>query len=260
MTIQPTEYLRDLATRIRKVPVCHGVDGYDIDTLREVSLIIVELEKANVAYVDANTALIDENKALRQKLFPYADATEISGISWDGKYLIGDKASIKFFHEMKNRGEQIDVYKRAYDQNLAAKDAEIASANAELERLRRECSDGLDALTVIDEFWEASPYPENRKHLSPAEQISSLDNELNAAHDENARLRGIIEEAQRCLEDEPEYHSQGMGCGLEDRGITDRYAAMEHGWEKAMERVFGENIEWAKEALARAALTPEASK
>ncbi|UIY28745.1 hypothetical protein LZK73_18640 [Neorhizobium galegae] len=67
---------------------------------------------------------------LRAKLFPYADATEIGGISWDGKYLIGDKASIRFFHEMKNRGEQIDVYKRAYDQNLAAKDAEI-------ERLKR---------------------------------------------------------------------------------------------------------------------------
>lgn len=64
---------------------------------------------------------------LRAKLFPYADATEISGISWDGKYLIGDKASIQFFHEMKNRGEQIDVYKQAYDQNLAAKDAQIAN-------------------------------------------------------------------------------------------------------------------------------------
>lgn len=133
MTIQPTEYLRDLSTRLRKVPVCHGVDGHDIDCLREVSMGIAELEKANVAYVDANTNLINENKALRQKLFPYADATEISGISWDGKYLIGDKASIKFFHEMKNRGEQIDVYKRAYDQNLAAKDAEIAALKAALE-------------------------------------------------------------------------------------------------------------------------------
>lgn len=33
---------------------------------------------------------------------------------------------------------------------------------------------------------------------------------------------------------EPEYHHQGMGCGLEDRDITDRYEAMEHGWEEAM--------------------------
>ena len=29
-----------------------------------------------------------------------------------------------------------------------------------------------------------------------------------------------------------------MGCGLEDIGITDRYDAMQHGWDKAMERVF----------------------
>lgn len=33
------------------------------------------------------------------------------------------------------------------------------------------------------------------------------------------------------------YHYQGMGCGIEDRGITDRYAACEHGWDCAMERV-----------------------
>jgi hypothetical protein len=74
---------------------------------------------------DAIAAKDAEISELRAKLFPYADATEISGISWDGKYLIGDKKSIAFFYEMKNRGEQIDVYKRAYDQNVAAKDAEI---------------------------------------------------------------------------------------------------------------------------------------
>lgn len=34
-----------------------------------------------------------------------------------------------------------------------------------------------------------------------------------------------------------EYHSQGMGCGLEDRGITDRYEACAHGWECALDRV-----------------------
>jgi len=39
------------------------------------------------------------------------------------------------------------------------------------------------------------------------------------------------------LFEEPDYHSQGMGCGLEDRDITDRYDAMLHGWEKAIERV-----------------------
>lgn len=90
---------------------------------------------------DACMKAADEIKALRSKLFQYADATEISGVSWDGKYLIGDKASIKFFHEMKNRGEQIDVYKRAYDQNLAAKEEE----RAEQWRLRREAEGSRDA-------------------------------------------------------------------------------------------------------------------
>lgn len=36
----------------------------------------------------------------------------------------------------------------------------------------------------------------------------------------------------------PEYHSQGMGCGLEDRNITDRYDAMAYGWECAIEAVY----------------------
>jgi hypothetical protein len=39
------------------------------------------------------------------------------------------------------------------------------------------------------------------------------------------------------------YHYEGMGCGIEDRGITDRYAACEHGWDCAMERV----AEWIPE-------------
>ena len=64
MPVKFTDYLRDLATRLRKVPVCYGVDGYDIDSLREVSMGIAELEKANVAYVDANTALIRKNADL----------------------------------------------------------------------------------------------------------------------------------------------------------------------------------------------------
>lgn len=35
----------------------------------------------------------------------------------------------------------------------------------------------------------------------------------------------------------PDYHAQGMGCGLEDRCITDRYEAMAYGWDQAIERV-----------------------
>ncbi|CAG4900477.1 hypothetical protein [Paraburkholderia saeva] len=37
--------------------------------------------------------------------------------------------------------------------------------------------------------------------------------------------------------DWPEYSYDGMGCGLEDRNITDRYDAMKYGWDEAIEHV-----------------------
>jgi hypothetical protein len=40
-----------------------------------------------------------------------------------------------------------------------------------------------------------------------------------------------------------------MGCGLEDRNIHDRYDAMHHGWECALERVYGEHVIPAREAI-----------
>lgn len=83
-------------------------------------------------------------------------------------------------------------------------------------------------------------------------EIIELQEELSEANSKIARLRGSIEEALRCLDGDPEYHIQGMGCGLEDRGITDRYDAMAYGWEQAMERVYGENIAWAKDSLRTA--------
>lgn len=33
------------------------------------------------------------------------------------------------------------------------------------------------------------------------------------------------------------YYPEGMGCGIEDCGITDRYEACEYGWNKAIEAV-----------------------
>ena len=36
----------------------------------------------------------------------------------------------------------------------------------------------------------------------------------------------------------PNYHYEAMGCGLEDRNITDRYEAMQYGWECAISRIF----------------------
>jgi hypothetical protein len=46
--------------------------------------------------------------------------------------------------------------------------------------------------------------------------------------------------------DAPEYHYQGMGCGIEDRGITDRYEACEYGWEEAVKRYNEVLPEWVE--------------
>jgi len=51
------------------------------------------------------------------------------------------------------------------------------------------------------------------------------------------------EEATNCVFDDwPEYRAEAMGCGLEDRGITDRYEAMRYGWDQCIESL-GERIE-----------------
>lgn len=46
----------------------------------------------------------------------------------------------------------------------------------------------------------------------------------------------ILEEGDSIEFIEPEYHERGMGCGLEDRNITDRYDAMKHGFECAADK------------------------
>ncbi|MGI9708681.1 hypothetical protein ACQPL0_12895 [Serratia marcescens] len=77
--------------------------------------------------------------------------------------------------------------------------------------------------------------------LTMAETIKELTDRVNALAVENAALKDVLENIC-CRDNEPEYHDCGMGCGLEDRGITDRYAAMAHGWESAMERIYEEVI------------------
>lgn len=45
-------------------------------------------------------------------------------------------------------------------------------------------------------------------------------------------LENILEEVENL-----NYYPEGMGCGIEDCGITDRYEACEYGWDKAIEAV-----------------------
>lgn len=82
---------------------------------------------------------------------------------------------------------------------------------------------------------------EMRINSELAAECEALKAERDALAVENAALKDVLENIC-CRDNEPEYHDCGMGCGLEDRGITDRYAAMAHGWESAMERVYEEVI------------------
>lgn len=76
--------------------------------------------------------------------------------------------------------------------------------------------------------------------------MQALKSQVEQLAAENVGLKQIVDSVTD-LSNEPQYHSEGMGCGLEDRGITDRYEAMRHGWDEAMERVYGEVIPCADE-------------
>ncbi|EPZ3939675.1 hypothetical protein ACXNA4_002253 [Klebsiella pneumoniae] len=63
---------------------------------------------------------------------------------------------------------------------------------------------------------------------------------------ENVALKQIVDSVTN-LDNEPQYHAEGMGCGLEDRCITDRYDACRYGWDEAMERIYGDVMPCAEE-------------
>jgi hypothetical protein len=91
--------------------------------------------------------------------------------------------------------------------------------------------------------------------VSSLNSNATLQSEIAFLKGELERLEKALREARECLDGQPEYHHSGMGCGLEDRNIRDRYQAMEHGWECAMDRVYGEHINGAVELIDAALQT-----
>ena len=93
------------------------------------------------------------------------------------------------------------------------------------------------------------PITEFDKTFSWPKYVNDLETENAKLRAEAARYKAALE----VLKDEdkiiPEYHDEGMGCGLEDRGITDRYDAMHHGWECAIKRMWEQVEGVADEAL-----------
>ncbi|EFQ0320821.1 TPA: hNH endonuclease [Shigella flexneri] len=86
-------------------------------------------------------------------------------------------------------------------------------------------------------------------HQKAIESIKQADAAVKLAHEkfsalaaENAGMKSVIE---YCInpDNQPEYHDQGMGCGVEDHGYQrDGYSACYYGWESAMDRVYSEVI------------------
>ncbi|EPY7258513.1 hypothetical protein ACXEJA_002915 [Klebsiella pneumoniae] len=85
-----------------------------------------------------------------------------------------------------------------------------------------------------------------QKFLKLAKAYQQLAAENVALALENVAMKQIVDSVTN-LDNEPQYHAEGMGCGLEDRGITDRYDACRYGWDEAMERIYGEVIPCADE-------------
>lgn len=97
------------------------------------------MDKQRIAALRTSLAEAEaKNEHYRRMLFPYADATEISGMSWSGHYLIGDDKSIKKLREIENKSAQIDVYRAAFDENVSALKAKLSEAEARAETARRD--------------------------------------------------------------------------------------------------------------------------
>jgi hypothetical protein len=90
------------------------------------------------------------------------------------------------------------------------------------------------------------PSIREQKFLKLAKAYQQLAAENVALALENVAMKQIVDSVTN-LDNEPQYHAEGMGCGLEDRGITDRYDACRYGWDEAMERIYGEVIPCADE-------------
>lgn len=88
--------------------------------------------------------------------------------------------------------EAAENARQAIDQRceLERERDEMKAAWLSAERRVEEAVRGLDYLNDIDEAWDAYGHPNNRGHLTLAEQVSVTLRELEEARDEIARLKG----------------------------------------------------------------------
>lgn len=113
---------------------------------------------------------------------------------------------------------------------LAERNAVLVS---ELEKLRAE----LDASLNAERVWEKT-----MMEVCGEDGPASVAAVIKALTAENVGLKDTLEYVIN-PDNQPEYHDQGMGCGVEDHGYQrDGYSACAYGWESAIERVYSEVI------------------
>jgi len=120
--------------------------------------------------------------------------------------------------------------------------AQLAECNAELHM-------NIAALTVENTELQGKL---KRAESAVAIGLESMSHSLHVLSVETARSNQLVVENATLKttfeyvinpDNQPEYHDQGMGCGVEDRGYQrDGYAACYYGWESALERVYSEVI------------------
>lgn len=81
---------------------------------------------------------------------------------------------------------------------------------------------------------------------SVTKAIAELKAQCDALAAENVALKSAINYV--CdTDNQPDYQYDGMGCGIEDRGIVDRYEAARYGWDEAIERIYSEVISFSED-------------
>lgn len=107
-------------------------EGMDMCTAH-ISNLGIEL----IAYAEAweyeREKLQAELATARQMLHPYADAKEISGMSWNCFNIIGDRKSIDEARRLEHRSAQLEEFRQDFDERIAALKVELAALKSPVE-------------------------------------------------------------------------------------------------------------------------------
>jgi hypothetical protein len=81
------------------------------------------------------SCLLTERDELEFKLGPLAYSSEISGMSWSGFNVIGDKKSINEVKRILHRSAQLEEFQKSFDDRVASIERERDEARADTQKL-----------------------------------------------------------------------------------------------------------------------------